>query len=138
MYAICKSCNKLVSWRNQRGNSMPKVCACGGELVLAAWTPEGWKIAERKPQPKRHRAECVLCGRAGMLPGRLRTLTKPETFCVQERSPGLIGHLLGGTIENQLLEAGAVVCRWHESIEERQTKGYDGDPYPVALRKQPA
>jgi hypothetical protein len=113
---------------------MPKVCQCGGEFVLAAFTQNGWQPARREPQPKRRRAVCVLCKRQGMVPGRLRELTRPETFLVKE-SPysGLVGSLFAKTPVPVQLGEGSIVCFHHESKERRFSTEPDGEPYPVMV-----
>jgi len=70
----------------------------------------------------RRMAKCVLCGRAGMLRARMREIATPETFLVW-----------GGTKRRSCVP-GDVVCKWHESYEQRARAGADGDPYPVRVK----
>jgi hypothetical protein len=162
MNAKCLKCGEIYHWRNQRGAKMPKFCTvtittpandgeheerltrCGGELVLCDW--EGNSIV-RAPQPKRRKAECAICGRKAMLPGRLSRLEREETFLVDH--PAKYGLVLANgskifvslTRDKVTVPAGTIVCWHHESYEKRAEvageHGYDWrdrEPYPVFLR----
>ena len=133
--AICKTCHKTTYWRNQRGNSMPKTCSCGGELVRAVMTRDGYTEAQRPASVKRTAAVCALCGRKGMLPGRMVKLSELRTYLVSETTMrGLLGSLFSRQLKKEQLGPGAIVCWSHESVEEHQARGFTDDPYPVTRR----
>lgn len=141
MTAICTTCLATVYWRNQRGNQMPKACSCGGVLVRAEWTPEGYRVPEPKPpRPKRRRACCALCGKSGMAPGWLRVLKGPETFnVIRTKGWGIFSQLMGNDPIEKTLEPETIVCRSHESRESNVRNGREATaPYPVFDRRHHA
>lgn len=175
MTAKCLKCGQLYRWRNQRGAKMPKVCTarigksycptpcarshhpndfcfhgepCGGALVKC--DHEGKPIV-RKPQPKRQKADCALCGHSGMVPGRLNALTREETFLVDHPAGWSVViwnakfQFISMTRDKVTIPEGTLVCWHHESYEKRRDifdkEGCDPrdlEPYPIILRPNPS
>lgn len=71
-----------------------------------------------------------------MVPGRLRILKTSETFNVLVSDfSGLVADLMTpAEPERRQLQPGQVVCRSHESYEEWQAKGYDGEPFRIIIK----
>lgn len=143
MNTICTTCGDVAHWRNKRGNTMPRICRapvdeereCGGRLALATFKDGAWVEAVRKKQPARHKAACAICARPGMVPGKLRVLAAPETFnVVRSEFSGAIAKLVSDQAKKETYQAGAVVCRWHESFEQRRADNNATEPYPVYIK----
>lgn len=86
--AICETCMTVVGWRNTRGSRKPETCACGGPMVPATFTADGWvPVADRRGKGHgRKRVNCALCGRGRMAPSdNVRTLSAGFRFTDYQR-----------------------------------------------------
>lgn len=135
MHAICVDCGQAIRWRNTRGAGMPKRCAhCGGVMALATWDGDRIvRMSRHATTAGRHRAKCALCGRLGLMPGKLRSLTSVETFLIWEQAtPATVWS--PETERLVALPIGTIVCRSHESIERRRAAGLTALPaWPIRV-----